>query len=207
MTTDFEPGRATRFLTKPGIGKVPWSPSRVVRKFQLMVEDVARESGNDPEKATPAMMWFAGPDQLVTMRMILSSEPVDQLSVIAYGVTQGELPPPEWVIYAAEGWSTEPSPDKPGEDFSLEPNELHDRHAIGMTGVGEGIVINMAARDGSGWMYLQTYTRVGSEHLEWGEPHTTSYEDMRRIRPDIETYGRVDRLLRIMVGQRDWDGF
>lgn len=195
MTTDFAPGRATRTYDKPGIGKTPWPMSRVLRRFQVRVEEWARESGNDPEVATPAMMWFAGLDQLVVMQMILSSEPVDQLSGVAYGVVQGQLPLPEWVIYLAEGWAA----DDASRDTVLEPHELHDRHAIGMTGVYEAITGHMRARSGSGWDLHQRYRRVGSESLEWEPPYLPPEE--------AEQAGRVIRLLETMVGLQEWDGF
>jgi hypothetical protein len=200
MFTDFAPGHAINYIERPGIGQKPWPMFRVVPKFRVMVEDAAAESGNNPEVATPAMMFFAGPDNLVVMRMIMNDSPVDQLATVAYGVSHGELPAPEWVAYAAEGWATEPTPGDP-RDFTLEPGELHDRFSIGMTGVNEGIVANMRARDGSGWTYTQGYTRVGTESLRWGESIESTLDEA------VEVGGRVDRLLRIMVGLQEWDGF
>lgn len=119
------------------------------------------------------VLWVAvdpdGPAEPMTLSQ--AESPTTTLLVLAHGVAEGTLDPAAWVLFAAEAWTAR---GDHATAATVEPGELAERRAIGMTGVGEALVLTYADGDGGLWVVEAAFERRAAlgGAVVWGKVQT-----------------------------------
>ncbi len=136
--------------------------AEVIQKFRELVELVDEMPAQLALGLNGEIAWLPIGDAPV--------EPREVLFAVAGAVQAGALPRPDWVLFASETYMATAPEGEADALMDVERHELRDRHAIGMSGVGEALVVHFVAHDGTSWAALQPFTRkaaIGA--VAWGK--------------------------------------